>query len=230
VLAVVVAALGGVLLFLATRNEGVPRYLEGRWRDRDGAVLPDGTDRGKDLALGVRVVQGPEHCAWESVTFIQVAWPPGSVATFLEHPQGELRNFVRALMSSSGSQTVSPASLRQPHASSHDGGALTRPICRSRAPEFCTARLAGRRALGSGIRSRSRECHEFGVLARVFAGAWAVNGLLLAGVARKGQDAELATSCPSVRGCQYVLHRFLWTCAGGGAMLSAGRGAEREFV
>jgi hypothetical protein len=94
---VVVAALGGVLLFLATRDEGVPRYLEGRWRDRDGAVLPDGTDRGKDLALGVRVVQGPEHCDWQSVTFLQVAWPPGSVATFLEHPNGELRKFVRDL-------------------------------------------------------------------------------------------------------------------------------------
>jgi len=96
-----VAALGGVLLFLATRDEGVPegvpRYLEGRWRDGDGAVLPDGRDRGKDFALGVRVVQGPEHCDWQSVMFMQVAWPPGSVATFGEHPQGELRDFVRDL-------------------------------------------------------------------------------------------------------------------------------------
>ena len=95
--AVAVAVLGGVLLFLATRDEGLPRYLEGRWHDGDGAVVPDGTDRGKDFALGVRVVQGPQHCDWESVTFLQVAWPPGSVATFGEHPQGELRDFVRDL-------------------------------------------------------------------------------------------------------------------------------------
>src|ERR687892_2816405 len=50
--AVAVAVLGGVLLFLATRDEGLPRYLEGRWHDGDGAVVPDGTDRGKDFALG----------------------------------------------------------------------------------------------------------------------------------------------------------------------------------
>ena len=31
------------------------------------------------------------------MTSLQVAWPPGSVAMFGEHPQGELRDFVRDL-------------------------------------------------------------------------------------------------------------------------------------
>jgi hypothetical protein len=83
-------AIGGVLVFLVTRDEGVPAYLDGPWRAADGAVLPDGTDGARGLGTGVRVYQGDAEC-FESVTFMEVAWPPGSVAP----PSDEIRQFVR---------------------------------------------------------------------------------------------------------------------------------------
>jgi hypothetical protein len=90
--AVVVAVVVGALVRqAATRGEQVPGELQGPWRDRRGTILPDGTDRGNGFALGVRVYQGDEHCEWERVTFMEVAWPPGSITT----PPSDVRQFVR---------------------------------------------------------------------------------------------------------------------------------------
>jgi hypothetical protein len=51
---------------------------------------------------------------------------------------------------------------------------------------------------------------------------WPVNGLLLAGVTRKGQHAELAAYGPfRYAAASTSSHRFVWTYADGGAMLSA---------
>jgi hypothetical protein len=89
--AVVVAVVTGAVVRLATRAEEVPGEQQGPWRDRSGTILPDGTDRGDDFALGVRVYQALGHCEWERVTFMEVAWPPGSITTLF----GEARQFVR---------------------------------------------------------------------------------------------------------------------------------------
>jgi hypothetical protein len=90
---VLVAVVTGALVrHAATRGEQLPGELKGPWRDRSGAILLDGTDRGEDFALGVRVYQGLEHCEWERATFMEVAWPPGSIPTL---PYGEVRQFVR---------------------------------------------------------------------------------------------------------------------------------------
>jgi hypothetical protein len=96
--AVVVAVIVGALVrHAATRDEQVPDELQGPWRDRSGTILPDGTERGNGFAFGVRVYQGDEHCDWERVTFMDVAWPPGSITTaprnarqFVRDPQAEL--------------------------------------------------------------------------------------------------------------------------------------------
>jgi hypothetical protein len=58
------------------------------WRDGEGDALPDG--RGASGDLSVSMVSGPEHCHWESVTFLSIAWPPGSVVS----SKGEIRQFV----------------------------------------------------------------------------------------------------------------------------------------
>jgi hypothetical protein len=88
---VIAVVIGGLGCQAATRGEQVPGEPQGPWRDRSGTLLPDGTDRGDDFALGVHVFQGAEHCGWEPVTFMHVAWPPGSVSTSL----AEARQFVR---------------------------------------------------------------------------------------------------------------------------------------
>jgi len=59
----------------------------GQWRDADGRSLPDGD--GED-GISMSSMPGAEHCGWESVTFVEVAWPPGSV----EPPDGDVRQFV----------------------------------------------------------------------------------------------------------------------------------------
>jgi hypothetical protein len=57
------------------------------WRDGTGRALPGETADG----FGVAMFSGAEHCGWEEVTFLQVAWPPGAVVTSYR----DVRQFVR---------------------------------------------------------------------------------------------------------------------------------------
>jgi hypothetical protein len=87
---VTLLAIGGVVVFSVTRDGGLPGYVDGPWRTADGAVLPSGTNGERDAGLGILVSQGDAECL-ESVTLLEIAWPPGSVAP----PSDDVRQFVR---------------------------------------------------------------------------------------------------------------------------------------
>ena len=82
-LLVVVVGLAMVSVFLWWHGEGDAPT----WRDREGNVLPNRNGAG---GFGISMGPGPEHCHWENVTFLNVAWPPGSVVP----PRGDVRQFV----------------------------------------------------------------------------------------------------------------------------------------
>lgn len=74
-----------------------PAAVAGPWRDGNDAPLPDGLNPDDDFALGAHAYRGADHCGWENVTFLDVAWPPGSVTTsfaearqFVWDPEGAL--------------------------------------------------------------------------------------------------------------------------------------------
>jgi hypothetical protein len=54
----------------------------GRWFDAQGRPLPDGSHPPRRIVL--RAFTGPKGCGWESVAFIDLAWPVGTVATTLQ--------------------------------------------------------------------------------------------------------------------------------------------------
>lgn len=61
--------------------------LSGRWFDRDGTPLRDGLVRGEDgpSPLTLQVSFGPDHCDWQDIVLLDVAWPLGSeVTTFTD--------------------------------------------------------------------------------------------------------------------------------------------------
>ena len=62
----------------------------GTWQDRDGKPVPDGAKGGRLMMVSF---DGPRHCDWESVTFLQLAWPPGRVAA--TDQAGNVRQYLR---------------------------------------------------------------------------------------------------------------------------------------
>ena len=73
-----------------------PSPYAGSWQDRTGTPVPDGAKGGRLVMVSF---DGPGHCDWESVTFLQLAWPPGRVAAsegargvrqYLRDPNGVL--------------------------------------------------------------------------------------------------------------------------------------------
>jgi hypothetical protein len=63
--------------------------LEGTWFDASGQPLPNGSP--DDAGNVLNVYQGAEHCQWESVTFMNIGWPVGT----LSNAQGDWRQYVR---------------------------------------------------------------------------------------------------------------------------------------
>jgi hypothetical protein len=47
----------------------------GPWTDGSRSAVPGDEDHGFTIASQ----RGAEHCDWDSVIFLEVAWPPGSV-------------------------------------------------------------------------------------------------------------------------------------------------------
>src|SRR4051794_20814633 len=64
--------------------------LRGRWYDSNGTPLPDGMDRAANFPLTMHVLQGAEDCGWQSATFMNLAWPLGSVT----HDANGIREYV----------------------------------------------------------------------------------------------------------------------------------------
>ncbi len=73
-----------------------PSPYAGTWQDRTGKPAPDGANGGRLVLVSY---DGARHCDWESVTFLQLAWPPGRVAAsdqargvrqYLRDPNGVL--------------------------------------------------------------------------------------------------------------------------------------------
>jgi hypothetical protein len=64
--------------------------VEGTWLDADGNAVPDGSpgEGGTTLA----VFPGPEHCGWQSTTFMHLAWPVGSVSVRFQHERQYIRD------------------------------------------------------------------------------------------------------------------------------------------
>jgi hypothetical protein len=57
---------------------------EERWLDAQGKPLPDASETNEGLVL--RVFHGHEHCEWQSVTFLDLAWPLGTIARYPPYP------------------------------------------------------------------------------------------------------------------------------------------------
>jgi hypothetical protein len=72
-------------------DDPVAAAVEGVWSDADGTPLPDGTDASTDFGLVMQVTEGPDHCGWTSVTFMNLGWPLGTQT----EPPGDFRQYVR---------------------------------------------------------------------------------------------------------------------------------------
>ena len=64
--------------------------VEGIWYDGDGASLPNGSAGSEGTAIAV--LAGPEHCQWESATFMHLAWPVGTIATSFDDERQYVRD------------------------------------------------------------------------------------------------------------------------------------------
>lgn len=62
---------------------------EGPWFDGSGRLVPNGSPG--DTGNVLNVYRGAAHCQWESVTFMNIGWPIGT----LSNAQGDWRQYVR---------------------------------------------------------------------------------------------------------------------------------------
>ena len=72
------------------QSQPPPSPYAGTWQDRTGQPVPDGAKGGRLVMVSY---DGPRHCDWESVTFLQLAWPPGRVAP--SDQAGNVRQYLR---------------------------------------------------------------------------------------------------------------------------------------
>jgi hypothetical protein len=63
--------------------------VEGTWVDGNGLPLPDGSPGAAGTVLFV--FRGAEHCQWQSVTFMHIGWPVGTVSNSVD----QWRQYVR---------------------------------------------------------------------------------------------------------------------------------------
>jgi immunoglobulin-like protein involved in spore germination len=63
--------------------------VEGTWVDGNGVPLPDGSPDAAGTVLFV--FRGAEHCQWQSVTFMHIGWPVGTVSNYPD----QWRQYVR---------------------------------------------------------------------------------------------------------------------------------------
>lgn len=86
--------------------------VEGPWTDAQGTPVADGIDG----PLVLRMVQGPDHCGQTSMTFLYMAWPPGSEARNTDRSlaDGRVRQYIRdphGLLGSSSGVRFEPAAM-----------------------------------------------------------------------------------------------------------------------
>jgi hypothetical protein len=95
-LLVAAAALAGCSIWIGGHDESQPppSPYAGSWQDRTGKTVPDGANGGPLVLVSY---DGPRHCDWESVTFLQLAWPPGRIA-----PSDQARNVRQYLRDPNG--------------------------------------------------------------------------------------------------------------------------------
>ncbi len=62
---------------------------EGSWFDASGRPVPNGSP--DDTRNVLNVYQGAAHCQWETVTFMNIGWPVGT----LSNAEGDWRQYVR---------------------------------------------------------------------------------------------------------------------------------------
>ncbi|MDP8956088.1 MAG: hypothetical protein M3N24_03900 [Actinomycetota bacterium] len=89
-LALALAAGAGILLAMRDINSS----LVGPWKDPTGRILPDRSA----TRLVLKVVAGPDACGLGGMTFLTMAWPPGTVVrapTFHDFRRGRAREYIR---------------------------------------------------------------------------------------------------------------------------------------
>lgn len=76
-------------------EDPVAAAVEGVWSDANDDPVSDGSFSDGPLVLSIS--EGPDHCGWTSVTFMSIAWPPGSASgsngrdrQYLRDPSGVL--------------------------------------------------------------------------------------------------------------------------------------------
>jgi hypothetical protein len=89
---VVLVALAGLGTGLWSAGEGQQEPPEEPWLDAQSKPLPDASETNEGLVL--RVFHGHEHCEWQSVTFLDLAWPLGTIARYPPNPD-DYRQYVR---------------------------------------------------------------------------------------------------------------------------------------
>lgn len=73
---------------------GARSDLAGRLLDPAGVPVPDGLVRdGAAAPLTLQVGFGPEHCGWQEVVFLDLAWPLGEQVTVYD--EDRVRQFAR---------------------------------------------------------------------------------------------------------------------------------------
>jgi hypothetical protein len=103
-------------------EDPVAAAVEGVWSDADGNPLPDGTDASTDFSLVMHVAEGPDHCGWTSVTFMNLGWPlgtqtepPGDFRQYVRDPHGVLSSALRTPFGSDGDlpADIAPSGFRR---------------------------------------------------------------------------------------------------------------------
>ncbi len=69
--------------------------MTGVWYGIDGRSLPNGLGQSAQAQLVMSVEQGPVHCGWGSVLFLDLAWPPGRVVSLPLHKGDQELGYVR---------------------------------------------------------------------------------------------------------------------------------------
>lgn len=71
-----------------------PSELSGRWLDGEGMPVADGLVRdGEPPRLTLQVSFGPDHCDWDEIVLLDLAWPLGSEVT--THSEDTVRQYAR---------------------------------------------------------------------------------------------------------------------------------------
>ncbi len=90
---------GAAVLIGALFYQWRANSIVGPWTDAQGRRLPDGiSDPKNGFPLSLHTLKGSSHCDWESVIFLHMSWPPGTVLRSQigdDYETGRFRQYIR---------------------------------------------------------------------------------------------------------------------------------------